>query len=605
MASNYQDRPNILMIGQPNIGKSVMFNHLTGLNISVANYVGTTVEFTAGEIKLGDHRANLIDVPGTYTLEINNEAERVAVEMLQGRISSKKINSCHEDAGIEDFTINHRPEAVISVIDAHNLESSLYLFFQVLEYGIPTIAVLNRMDLIEDRGEKIDVELLSQRLGVPVIPTVAVDKKGVNTVKETLEQMLFTGASSDGEQVHIEEKSEVQEDLWKKAEKITQEVKTKPKTEKKTKRQIWGERLVKPWPGLPLAGIILMAVFGIVVGVGMGLRRFILLPLFRGLIIPAISSVIELVVPQGFILEVLIGEYGIFVKGLEWPFTLVLPYVISFYIALSILEDCGYLPRLGALLDGLLNKLGLPGSSMVPLLLGYGCGIPAIMATRQLSTRKERITVSTMVCLGIPCVAQTGAFISLLAERSILALLMIFIFSFFVIFLAGLILDKLLPGSRPHTIIEIPELLLPKGEVIFKKVWSKVKNYLDEGALPMMAIVGVAAVLYESGIMEFIGELFSPLVVNWLGLPAEASVPLILGVLRRELTVVPLVEMDLTMLQLFTASVVGLLYVPCVAILATLAREFNLKMTAVILVLTSTLAFLVGGIIIRIGGLFV
>ncbi|MDQ2087733.1 ferrous iron transporter B [Herbivorax sp. ANBcel31] len=592
------------MIGQPNIGKSVMFNNLTGLNISVANYVGTTVEFTAGEIKLGNHSANLIDVPGTYTLEITNEAERVAVEMLQGKTNSKKVNSCHEDSGIEDFTINQRPEGIIVVIDAYNLESSLYLFFQVLEYEIPTIAVLNRMDLIEDCGEKIDVELLSKKLGVPVIPTVAVDKEGVETVKEALVQMLFTGASSDLSQADTEKNPEAQKDLWKKAEQITKEVKTKPSIQKKTKRQIWGERLVKPWPGLPLAALILMTVFGIVVGLGMGLRQFILLPLFRGLIIPAISYLIQLFVPEGFILEVLIGEYGIFVKGLEWPFTLVLPYVVSFYIALSISEDCGYLPRLGALLDGLLNKLGLPGSSMVPLLLGYGCGIPAIMATRQLNTRKERITVSTIVCLGIPCVAQTGAFISLLAEKSILALLMIFIFSFFVIFSAGLILNKILPGSCPNTILEIPELMLPKGEVIFKKVWSKVKNYIREGGLPMLAIVGFAAVLYESGIMESIGEFLSPLVVNWLGLPAEASVPLMLGVLRRELTVVPLVEMNLNMLQLFTASVVGLLYVPCVAIIATVAREFNLKMTGIILLLTSTLAFLIGGIVMRIGSLF-
>jgi len=605
LKSNHQNKLNILMIGQPNIGKSVMFNHLTGLNISVANYVGTTVEFTAGEMKLGEHRANLIDVPGTYTLEINNEAERVAVEMLQGRISPKKVHNCHEGGGIQDFAINERPDGVISMIDAHNLESSLYLFFQVMEYGIPTIVVLNRMDLIEDRGEKIDVELLSERLAVPVVPTVAVDKEGIEAVKETLIQMLFTEDPDGKKPSEPPDKKENEEDLWKKAEKITADVKVKPEIVKKSKRELWGERLVKPWPGLPLAGIILMIVFAIVVGIGMGLRRYLLLPLFRGLIIPGISVVIENLVPQGFILEVLIGEYGVFVKGLEWPFTLVLPYVVSFYIALSLMEDCGYLPRLGALLDGLLNKLGLPGSSMVPILLGYGCGIPAIMATRQLSSRKERITVATMVCFGIPCVAQTGAFISLLAERSILALLMIFIFSFFVVFLAGMVVFKILPGHRPHTILEIPELLLPRVEVIFSKVWSKVKNYLGEGALPMMAIVGVAAVFYESGMMERIGEFFSPLVVGWLGLPAEASVPLILGILRRELTVVPLVDMELTMLQLFTAAVVGLLYVPCVAILATLAREFNLKVTGLILLLTSSSAFVIGGIIMRIGRFFV
>ncbi|WP_353893875.1 ferrous iron transporter B [Proteinivorax hydrogeniformans] len=598
-----QAKPNILMIGQPNIGKSVMFNNLTGLNISAANYVGTTVEFTAGEVKLGDLKANLIDVPGTYTLEATNEAEQVAVEMLQGKTNRTKTKNCHEDGGLQCVNLTKSPDAVICVLDAHNLESSLYLLFQVMEYNIPTIAVLNRMDLIEERGEKIDVKYLSKLLKMPVIPTVAVERKGVDTLKEMLKGILSTGAAREDETAKKLDDGEIKDEYWKKAEKITRQVKTKPSVEKKTRGQIWGAALVKPWPGIPLAILILGAIFGLVVGVGMGLRNYLLLPLFRGLIIPAISSVVEVIVPEGLILNVLIGEYGIFVKGLEWPLTLVLPYVLSFYFALSIMEDCGYLPRLGVLLDGLLSKLGLPGSSIVPLLLGYGCGIPAIMATRSLNSKKERITVSTMVSLGIPCVAQSGAFIALMAERSIVALLLVFLFSFAVVFAAGFVIDKILPGSRPYTIMEIPELLFPKGEVIFKKVWSKVKNYLKEGVIPMMAIVGIAAFLYESGIMEWIGEALSPLVVSWLNLPAEASVPLILGVFRRELTVIPLMEMDLTNLQLFTGAIVGLLYVPCVAIIATLAREFNIKMAVFILVLTSSLAFLIGGIVARVGGL--
>ncbi len=156
--------------------------------------------------------------------------------------------------------------------------------------------------------------------------------------------------------------------------------------------------------------------------------------------------------------------------------------------------------------------------------------------------------------LGIPCVAQSGAFLALLAESSILGLLLVFLFSFVVIFLAGFVLDKTIQGKRMYTMMEIPEFLFPKGEVIFKKVWSRIKNYIHEGALPMMAIVGVVAFFYEIGVMEWIGELLSPLVVTWLRLPAEASVPLILGIFRRELTVVPFVEMDLTTLQLFYRS---------------------------------------------------
>ncbi|QGT99344.1 Ferrous iron transporter FeoB [Candidatus Syntrophocurvum alkaliphilum] len=598
------DKENVLLIGPPNVGKSVTFNNLTGSNISIANYVGTTVEFTVGEIIFDDYNVNLIDVPGTYTLEATNEAEKIAVEMLQGHdFKHKKFEHCHDQKDV-DANLRKKPAAVISVIDAYNLESSLYLLFQVLQYNIPTVAVLNRMDLIEEKGEKIDVEYLSYKLGIPVIPTVAVEKKGLNELKEILQTILAKAPSTETENIRDIDNSKIEESFWQKAEEIVSKAKFRPSVLKKSKREIWGERLVKPWPGLPLSILILGLVFALIVGLGMGLRQFLLLPLFREYIIPVISLGVEAIVAPGTFQNILIGEYGLFVKGLEWPFTLVMPYVISFYIAFSILEDSGYLPRLGSLLDGLLNKLGLPGSSIIPLLLGYGCGIPAIMATRSLNSYKERMIVTTLVCLGIPCVAQSGAFIALLGEESILALLLVFFFSLFVIFVTGFIIDKLLPGSRPYTIMEIPELLVPRSEVIFNKIWFRTKNYIYEGALPMIAIIGVAAFFYETGVMGIIGQLLSPLVVTWLHLPAEASTPLILGIFRRELAIVPLVEMDLTTLQLFTGAIVGLFYVPCVAIIATLAREFNLKFSVFILIITTTIAFLIGGAIARIGGLF-
>ena len=614
MSQQLNDKANVLLIGPPNVGKSVIFNHLTGLNINIANYIGTTVEFTMGEVVLEDTSVHLIDVPGTYTLEAHNQAEEVAVDMLRGRARTRNAPSCHNEDGLGQTSAPQKPVAVICVLDAFNLESSLYLLFQVLQYKIPTIGVINRVDLIQERGEEIEADALSKVLGIPIIPTVAVRKKGTEVIKTHL-NVLVQARTQFQEQKEAETGEEwlpreqfvpeptKAKGLWHLAEDLTARVKHKSKKAYKTKRQVWGERLVKPWPGIPLAVVILGLVFGIVVGIGMGIRQFLLLPLFRGLIIPAVVYGAEVLVPEGLLLEVLTGEYGLLVKGLEWPFTLVLPYVISFYSALSVLEDSGYLPRLGGLLDGILNKLGLPGSSVVPLLLGYGCGIPAIMATRSLNSYKERLTVSTLVSLGIPCVAQSGAFIALLAERSLASLLLVFVFSWVVIFLAGVAMDKILVGKRPYTIMEIPELLVPRGEVVLKKVWLQLKNYITDGAIPMIIIIGIAAFFYEIGVMGFIGQILTPLVVTWLHLPAEASTPLILGVFRRELTVIPLLEMDLSTLQLFTGAIVGLLYVPCVAIIASLAKEFNLKMALFVLVLTSMLAFLMGGLIARLGGL--
>ncbi len=209
--------------------------------------------------------------------------------------------------------------------------------------------------------------------------------------------------------------------------------------------------------------------------------------------------------------------------------------------------------------------------------------------------------VAALVSLAVPCVAQTGALISLLAERSLGAVAGLFLLSVAALLLAGVLLHRLLPGQSPDTVIEVPELLLPRGDVILKRNWQRLKNFLTDGALPMVAAVGVAALLYETGLMSHIGRLLSPLVVTWLHLPQEAATPLVLGIFRRELAVLPLLDMDLTTLQLATGAVVGLFYVPCIAMVGVLGREFGLRMALGVLVITTSVAFLMGGIIARLG----
>ncbi len=187
----------------------------------------------------------------------------------------------------------------------------------------------------------------------------------------------------------------------------------------------------------------------------------------------------------------------------------------------------------------------------------------------------------------------------MLSERSVSVVFAVFLVSFAALFLTGLVMDRFIKGPRPLTIIEIPELLLPRGSVLLKKIWVKLKHYVMNGALPMVIAVAIASVLYETGIMASVGSLLSPLVVHWLRMPEEASIPLILGIMRRELAVLPLIEMELTTLQLFVGAVVGLFYVPCIAIVATLAREFNVRTALFMLILTSATAFLAGGILAR------
>ncbi len=210
------------------------------------------------------------------------------------------------------------------------------------------------------------------------------------------------------------------------------------------------------------------------------------------------------------------------------------------------------------MLDGLFKKVGLTGGNIIPLLLGYGCAIPGIAATRALPTKKERVTVSTLICLAVPCISQTGALISLLAEQSITVMILVFAVSFLALIVAAIIMDKTIEGKNELTIVEIPPLLWPGPGVIAKKIWLRVKMYISNGALVMIYAIAGASILFELGILEYLGQIFQPIVQNWLQLPAEASAPLLLGIVRRELAVLPLLEMGLNSVQLFVGAVVAL-----------------------------------------------
>ena len=578
---NVEDR--ILLIGPPNVGKSVIFNYMTGLGVGVANYSGTTIEYTSGKISLDGQRYEFIDVPGTYTLEAANEAEEVAVKMLKDE-----------------------PEAVVCVLDGSNLESSLYLLLQIMEYNLPTLVVINKLDLAEKEGRKIDTEYLAEALNLPVLSTVAVEKKGLEQIPRKIKDVMDNSRGKESRSNRsfppTQERSN-DSATWSRAEQLADEA--IEKKEKSEKRETLGDKLVKPWPGLPAAVLVLVGIFGLVVGIGLALRQYLLMPLIEGFWIPAVEFAVQSLLSPSFLQRVLIGEYGFLIKGVEWPFGLVLPYVFTFYIALTLLEDSGYIPRLGVLLDDIMKKIGLGGSNIIPLLLGYGCGIPGIMATRNFSTRKQRLIVSGAISLAIPCIAQSGAFIALLSEGSLLLVPAVFLFSLVIIIIAGISLEKLLPGDRPVTPMEVPPLLRPRADVVAKKVIIRMKNFMVNGELHMILGIGAAAILFESGIMKVVGSALSPLITGWLRLPEEIAVPLMLGIFRRELTVLPMLEMNLTSLQLFTGAVLGLLYVPCIAVIAVLASEFNIKMALGILFSTTALAFLVGGAVANLGALII
>lgn len=563
-----------LLMGNPNVGKSVVFSKLTGKQALSSNYAGTTVTVAQGEIDFCGSKAVLIDVPGVYSLEAISPAEEVAVDILQ-----------------------KGADMIICVLDATNLERNLYLALQLVKTGLPIVFALNFMDILEQKGLNIDTTILEKELGWPVIPTAAISNQGLRDLLATAFDIAQKVNDKSSKEVDVYSQVD-----WEEVERVVEKV----QKQKEIIISFWdrlGEQMIKPFPGLPIAFLAMMLVVAIVVGGGKAIRSVLLLPLIDRLYVPVITRAVDSFVPTGIFRNFLVGEYGILIKGVEWPFGLILPYVFLFYIVLSLLEDTGYLPRLGVLLDGLLNKLGIHGGNIIPLLLGYGCAVPAILGTRAATTIKERLVVSSLVCLAVPCVSQTGAFIALLGARSWLVLILVYAISLFAIFLGGLALNRIIPGQSDAIVMELPNLLVPDIHALKKKIFIRTKHFMLEAEIPMFLGIGVAAFIAETGILNSIAHLVQPVVTGWLGLPKEASISLILGVIRRELAVLPLLDMDLNTLQLLVGAVVALFYIPCLSVLGVLVKEFGVRTAILIMIFTIVVAFVLGGIINNIGTL--
>jgi ferrous iron transport protein B len=561
----------ILLMGNPNVGKSVIFSKLTGVHVESSNYTGTTVDYTLGEINFKDREGIMIDVPGTYSLEASSEAEEVAVALLE------------EGADV-----------VICVLDATHLDRNLDLAFKLKEHSIPIIYCLNLVDVAERQGITIDTEKLSKELDGSVISTVAIKNIGLQDLLKKSMELAGIARTPDPK---LDDK-----ERWNKINQIVDKVQSKIEKEPTfiEKLENW---TIQPWPGIPIAFLVLMISLGVVVGGGKGLRSLVLLPLVKKVIVPFFTAIVSMIVPAGLLRNLLVGEFGILIIGIEWPFTLILPYVLLFYVVFSFLEDSGYLPRLGVLADGLLKRIGIQGGNIIPIMMGYGCAVPAILGTRAATTYKERLMVAALVSFAIPCASQSGAFIALLGDRSIAALVLMYLISFLVIVMVGVVMNRVIPGKSQPMLLEIPNLLMPDKSAFKKKLKIRMKHFLLEAEVPMMLGILLAAIVAETGILDKFSIWLGPLVEGWLGLPKEASLSLLLGIIRRELAVLPLLELNLNTLQLLVGSVVALFYLPCLSVFAVLAKEFSLKTAIAIGIATTVSAFVFAGLINQIGRL--
>lgn len=566
----------ILLMGNPNVGKSVVFTRLTGVNVITSNYPGTTVEFRKGYMRLEDERVEVIDVPGTYTLEPTSRAEEVAVEMLE--------NACKEGKTL-----------VINIVDATNLERNLNLTLQLLKRDIPVIVALNLWDETRHTGISINVEKLQGMLGVPVVPTVAVTGEGIKRLVDRLRE------ARKGRYEYEDN------ERWHEVGKVIEETQ-RVGHRHHTFLERFAEASITPFTGIPIALIVISTTFKIIRFIGEGLIGYVFEPLFDKLWMPVMTKLSLVLGGGGFIHDILIGQlidgeidfgqsFGILTTGIFIPIGAVLPYIFAFYLVLNFLEDSGYLPRLAILVDKIMHQLGLHGMAIIPMMLGLGCNVPGALATRVLETRRERFIGATLMAIAIPCMAQIAMIVGLIGEYGAKGMGLVFGTLFIVWFVMGVLMNLLLKGESPEIFVEIPPYRIPYFGALTKKLWMRIKGFLKE-ALPFVLLgVFIVNILYSLKVIDFLGKVTAPVITRVLGLPIEAVAALVIGFLRKDVAVGMLAPLGLSLKQIVVSCVVLAMYFPCVATFAVLVKELGVKdmlKSAIIMILS---ALLVGGLL--------
>jgi ferrous iron transport protein B len=479
------------------------------------------------------------------------------------------------------------------VVDATNLERNLFLTLELLESKKPLILALNMWDEAGQSGIQIDVKGLEEHLQVPVVTTVALTGEGIKDLVGRMNE-----AHSPPQ---IKARSE--EEKWIEIGRITKDV------QKLTHRHpdFWdrfSEATIKPLTGTPIALIIILATFWMVRLIGEGLIAYLFEPLFERYL--PLAMKMSVMLGPGMLHDLLIGRLmdgeidyvqsmGILTTGIYVPLGMVLPYIVGFYLILSLLEDSGYLPRLATLSDNVFHRLGMHGHAIVPLFLGLGCNVPGALATRTLETRKQRFISATLLGLAVPCTAKSAMIFGVLGSYGQGYVLLVFATLALVYVLAGLILNRVVRGDSPEIFLEIPPYRRPSLRMILKKTWMRIRWFLSEAIPFLFQGVLMVNVLYTVGFIEWLGRIFAPFMEGWLAIPGEAVAALLVGFFRKDLAVGMLLPLGLDAQQMVVATTVLSLYFPCVATFAVLIKELGIRDTAKATAVMLATALLVGG----------
>ncbi|MDA8170230.1 MAG: ferrous iron transport protein B [Nitrospiraceae bacterium] len=629
---------SIVLIGNPNVGKSVVFGLLTGKYVTVSNYPGTTVEVSHGNMSLGGRRYLVVDTPGVNNLLPMSEDERVT----------------------RDILLAGRPDLVVQVGDMKNLKRTLCITIQLAEMGLPAVLDLNMEDEAMDSGITVDKEALAGILGITVVGTVAPERRGVKeliaailkgaTAPEVIVDyggaeeyvgkiasflppshisgrsialMVLAGdkslagwlkANLDDEAIEAIEALRdecalklgapmglyINEARLKKAAQIAAGVFQKVPRRENRLVSILGKATIHPLWGFPFLLLVLFGLYEFVGVFGAGtLVDFFEHFIFGRYLNPMFTKVFGLV-PVPFLRDLFVGRYGVITMALTYSIAIVLPITTTFFIAFSILEDSGYLPRLAIMTNRFFNMMGLSGKAVLPMVLGLGCGTMAVMTTRILEGKRDRLIAIFLLALAIPCSAQLGVILGMLSALSMKALAIWLLCVISILLVSGWLAARILPGERSEFFMEIPPLRKPALRNVALKTMNRAVWYLKE-AVPLF-ILGtlVLFVLDKLDMLRLMERAASPVVVGVLGLPPKTADAFIIGFLRRDYGAAGLFEMSrqglLTHLQSLVSIVTITLFIPCLASFFIIVKEKGFKVALAMLAIITPAAVVVGGI---------
>lgn len=627
----------VILVGNPNVGKSVLFGALTGRYVAVSNYPGTTVEITRGKLNLNGHSRPVIDTPGIQSIIPLSDDERVTRDILLSQPST----------------------SVIQVVDTKNLRRGLLIALELAEAGLSFVLNLNMADEAENRGINVDIERLSQVLGVPVVSTVATRGEGLEALAQqlngarpatysagyeasietaiaalrpylpqttlstrSLALMLLAGDNDLLDRMAL---SEADRAAIRAGRRATEEQIGQPLAYAINRQRLQavdaimedvvqhrpGQRslakTLERWMTHPIWGwFILSAVLYLVylfVGVlGAGtLVDLLETGLFGEIVNPWVTQVIRVLIPVPLIQDFLVGEYGLITMALTYSLAIVLPIVSTFFLVFSLLEDSGYLPRLAVMLNRSFRLMGLNGKAVLPMILGLGCTTMATMSTRILESRKERLQVTLLLALGVPCSAQLGVILGMITGLGAIASAIWAGIVISTLLVVGYLAARVIPGQPSDFILELPPMRAPSPGNILVKTLARLEWYLKE-VVPIF-VLGTAAlfVLDKTGLLAAISNLLSPLIVGWLNLPAQVTGVFLIGFLRRDYGATGLFALAragaLNPLQVLVSLVVITLFMPCVANLLMIVKEYGLRTAVAVAMFVFPFAILVGGLL--------